>query len=102
MLPSFKHLGGVILAADDDWTAVVQNIVKARMVWRRMSRILIREGEITWVSRFFFKTVIQSMLLLYAETRVVTPHMVLALGFFREQVERQLTGRLQRRRLDGR
>ena len=102
MVTYFKHLGRVLSAADDDWLVVVQNIVKAWMVWRRMSRILIREGEIPWVSGFFFKTVIQSMLLLYAETRVVTPHMVLALGFFQEQVERQLTGRLQRRRLDGR
>ena len=84
MVTSFKYLGRVLSAADDDWLVVVQNIVKAWMVWRRMSRILIREGEIPWVSGFFFKAVIQSMLLLYAETRVVTPHMVLALGFFQE------------------
>ena len=58
MVISFNYLGRVLSAADDDWTAVVQNIVKARMVWLRISRILIREGEIPWVSVFFFKDVV--------------------------------------------
>ena len=44
MVTSFKYLGIVPSAADYDWTELVQNIVKSRMVWRRMSRIIIREG----------------------------------------------------------
>ena len=36
MVPSFKYLGRVISAADDDWLTVIQNLAKARKVWRRM------------------------------------------------------------------
>ena len=54
--------------------------MKARMVWQRMSRILSREGVRPWVSVFFFKAVVQSMLLFGAETWVATPHMGWALG----------------------
>ena len=36
MVTSFKYLGRVISAADDDWPEVVQNILKARMEWHRM------------------------------------------------------------------
>ena len=44
MMKSFNYLGGVLLVTDDDWTTVVQNLVKARKVWWRLLRILIREG----------------------------------------------------------
>ena len=43
MVLSFKYLGRVLWAADDGWPKLVQNLVKERMIWRRMSRILIRE-----------------------------------------------------------
>ena len=33
MVTSFNYLGRVLLVADDDWTTVVQNLVKAQMVW---------------------------------------------------------------------
>ena len=45
MVPSFRYLGRVILAADDDWIMVIRNLKKARAVWRRMTRVLNREGE---------------------------------------------------------
>ena len=32
MVPFFKYLGRVLLAADDDWPAVIQNLSKARTV----------------------------------------------------------------------
>ena len=53
-VPSFKHLGRVLLVADDDWPAVIRKLRKARAVWRRMSRILIREGARLQVSGLFF------------------------------------------------
>ena len=82
MVPSFKYLGRVLLASDNDWPAVIRNLTKARAVWRRMARILIREGERTRVSGFFFKAIVWSVLLFGAETWVVTPHMGWVLGFF--------------------
>ena len=44
MVTSFKYLGIVLSAADNEWPSVVKNLAKARMVWRRMSRIIVREG----------------------------------------------------------
>ena len=34
MVPSFKYLGRVLLAADDDWTLVIHNLLKTRTVWQ--------------------------------------------------------------------
>ena len=73
MVPSIKYLGRVLSAADDDWLAVIQNLEKARAVWRRMSRILSREGERTQLSVFLFKAVVQSVLIFGIEAWLVTP-----------------------------
>ena len=63
MVTSLKCLGRVLSVAGDDWLMVVQNIVKAQMVWWRISKILSRGGARPRVSGFFFKSVIQSVLL---------------------------------------
>ena len=42
MVTSFKYLGQVISAVDDDWPAAVKNLAWARKVWSRISRILSR------------------------------------------------------------
>ena len=101
MVTSFRYMGIVILAADDNWPAVVQNLTKARAVWRRMIRILSREGESPRVSIFFFKYFVQSVLIFGAETWVVTPCMGQVLGGFQDQVTGRLTGRPPWRQSDG-
>ena len=58
---------------DGDWPEVIRNLTKLRAVWRRIPRILSREGMRTHVSGFFFKAIVQSVLLFGAEKRVVTP-----------------------------
>ena len=73
MATSFKYLGRVILATNDDWTAVVRNFPWAKTVWSRILRIISREGATPRVSGFFLKTVIQAVLIFKAETWVVTP-----------------------------
>ena len=90
------------MAADDYWPAVIRNLTKARAVWRRMARILSREGARPRLSGFFFKAVVQSVLLSGAETWVVTPCTGRVLGGLQDEVARRLTGRLPRRRSDGR
>ena len=82
MVTSFKYPGRVILAADDDWTAVIRNLAKARAAWRIMIRIFNREGARPRVSGFFFKSVVQSVLLFGADTWVVISHMGWFLGGF--------------------
>ena len=58
----------MISAADDDWLAVVRNLAKAQVVWRRFTRILSREGGAPRVSRFFFNAMVQSVLIFGTET----------------------------------
>ena len=57
-------------------------------------------GETPRVSRFFFKDVVQSVLILEAETWVVTLHMGRVLGGFQDQVAIRLAGRIPRQRTD--
>ena len=83
MVASFKYLGQVILAMDDNWAALVKNLARAKTVCSRMLRILIREVATPRVSGFFIKAVIQAVLLFGAEIWVVTPLMGKALGWFK-------------------
>ena len=53
MVPYFKYMGKVLLVADDDWPAVIHNLVKVGKVWWRISRILSREGGKTVGVRIF-------------------------------------------------
>ena len=58
MVTSFRYLVQVILAADDDCIALLKYLSRARVAWRRMTRILRREGAAPRVSGFFFKSVV--------------------------------------------
>ena len=102
MVSYLKYLGRVPSAADYDCLEVVKNLVKLQTVSRRMSRITSREGEGPRVSIFFFKSVVQLVLIFVAETWVVTPRMGRVLGGFQDHMAWILMGRLPRRRLDGR
>ena len=41
---SFKYLGWVLAAEDDNWPAVVCNLRRARHKWARLTRVLSWEG----------------------------------------------------------
>ena len=60
----------MILALDNNWPAVVKNLSRARMVWRRMLRILSREGAAPWVFGLFLNAVVQAVLLFRSDTWV--------------------------------
>ena len=55
MVNSFKFLGRVISATDDDWPEVVINLACEKTVCRRMSGILSREGGSATVVWMLFK-----------------------------------------------
>ena len=82
MVASFKYLVWVISTADDDWSAVINNLDLARKVWNRMLHILSRYGAAWWVYELFFKAIVQVVLLFGAETWVLTPRIGKALGGF--------------------
>ena len=63
-------------------------------MWRRLTRIISREGALPRVSRFLFKAVVQSVLIVCAEIWVVTSRMGRVLGGFQDQVPQRLTGRI--------
>ena len=70
------------MASDNDWPVVVGNLKKSWTKWAKMLRISGREGAKTWLSRTFFKAVVQAVLLFGSETWVMTPHMGRAMGLF--------------------
>ena len=64
------------MSAEENWTAVVGNLRKARKNWERLDRIMVWEGENTRVSGKLFKAVVQAVLLFGLETWVLPPLMV--------------------------
>ena len=100
-VPSFKYLGRILTAGDDDWSAVAGNLGKARKSWGRLKRILSREGADKRVSGNFFKSVVQQVLLFGAETWVLTPIIERSLNSFMHGDARRITGRQPRRGWDG-
>ena len=79
---SFKYLGRVISATDNDWPVVVRKLARVKKVWSRILRILRMEGAMPHMSGFFFKDIIHAVLLFRAENWVATPRMGKALGRF--------------------
>ena len=96
----FKYLGRVLTAGDEDWTAVVGNLGKARESWERLDWMLGREGADPKVSRSFYTAVTQAVLILGVETWVLTPRMKKAMDSFQSRVARKITGRQPRRNKD--
>ena len=100
-MKEFRYLGRILTSTDDDWPAVARNLQKARVTWGRLARILGREGADPKVSRHFYISVTQQVLLFGAETWVLTKKMEAALEAFQDRVARRLTGRMPRRGRDG-
>ena len=82
MVTSVKYLGRMILAADNNWPAVVKILSRSWTFWRRILRILSREEVAPRVSGFFLNSVVQALLLFGSDTWMVTPHMGKSLGGF--------------------
>ena len=97
----FKYLGRILTATDYDWLAVVGNLRKSRRSWRRLSRVLGREGSDPKVSRGFYIAVTQAVLLFGLETWVLTARMEKALDSFQSRVASKITGRQTRQRKAG-
>ena len=86
------------MEGDDNWLEVAGKMRKARNIWMRMTRILIREGDYLQVLGLFFKTVLQAVLILELKTWVLNPRMKRALSSFQNRVAQPLTRRQLRRR----
>jgi hypothetical protein len=89
----FVYLGRLLSADDDDWPAVLRNMVKAWQRWAYISRILRREGATPRISAMFYKAVVQTVLLFGSKSWVLTPSMLGKLEGFHRPIARRLTGR---------
>jgi len=65
---TFKYLGRPLASTDDDWPAIHSNLAKARKRWGMIRRVLVREGADARVSGYFYKAVVQSVVLYGSET----------------------------------
>ena len=70
---SFKYLGGVLLALEDNWMEVVRNLRRLRYKWALLSSVLIREDADAPTSGIIYVAVVQVVLLYGSETWVMTP-----------------------------
>ena len=71
----FKYLGLMLNRSDYGWPVVVRNVGKARQFWRWLGKLTSREGAYPRVSAMFYHSVVQAVLLLGAETWVLSASM---------------------------
>ena len=72
---TFKYMGRPLEQMDDDWPAIRRKIMRARMVWGRLGKLLRLEGEDPRVSEMFYMEVEQVVLLLGSDTCVILAKM---------------------------
>lgn len=85
MVNLFKYLGRMMMLIDDNITVVQANIKKAQAKWARVSRILSCKGADPRTMGYFYKAIIQSILLYGSETWVITMQMLKMLNGFHQQ-----------------
>ena len=92
-ITSFRYLGRVLSAADNNWSAVVSNLQKARRKWAQLMRVLRRDGEDARNSGQIYLEMVHLVLLYGSETWVTKPCIERVLSGFHHRVDRRLTGR---------
>ena len=100
-ITSFKYIGRIITAVDDEWPAVVRNLRKERRKLLQLTRMLSREGVDAWTSVHIFLALFQSLMLYGLEMWVMTSRIWRVLGGFHHRVACRLTGRQPQRGRDG-
>jgi hypothetical protein len=87
---SFRYLGRPIVADSSDGLAVTYNLKKARGRWAQVSRILTKQHINPRAAGFFYKAVVQSVLLYGSETWTLTRQSISALEGFHNQIARKI------------
>ena len=60
---SFKYLGRVFFESENDWTAVVSYLWRARQKWDRLTRVMRREGTYNRTSGWIYLAVVHSVII---------------------------------------
>jgi hypothetical protein len=85
---SFCCLGGGAIAAD--WLAVTYNLKKAQSCWAQVSRVLTKQHISAKTAGYFYKAVVQSVLLYGCETWFLSQQSIVTLEGFHNQVAHML------------
>ena len=64
----FNYFGRLLDRSDNNFPSVLQNIRKARKVWRQIGKVLQREGAEMTVSARFYRAAVLAVLLFGVET----------------------------------
>ena len=97
---SFKYLGRVLSASDDDWLEVIRNLRRARQKWAQLSRVLVQEGVDAQISGMFYIAVVQALIIYRSETWVMSPRIGKTLGGLHHRVVWRLMGQMPHKKLD--
>ena len=95
------NMGRILSDDDNDWPAIQMNIRKARQRWGQISRILTREGASAKTMGYFYKAIVQAVLLYGAETWVTTQRAEGALKGFHNKCARYIAGEHIQQRPNG-
>jgi exonuclease III len=87
---SFRYLGRPLVADSSDWLAVNYNIKRARGRWAQVSRVLTKQQITPRTAGFFYKAVVQSVLLYGCETWSLSKQSISALEGFHNQIARKI------------
>jgi hypothetical protein len=97
----FKYLGRTLENTDNDWPAVKRAVLRARMTWGRLGKVLSSQRAGSKVMASIYRAVVQAVLLYGAESWVLTKAMEQTLQTFHHRCARYITGQHIHQNLDG-
>ena len=87
--------------SDDNYTAILRNVRKARRVWNRLGKLLLREGSEPHMSTMFRLVVVQTVVLFGEEPWVLSEAMSRKMEGVHVGFLRQITGQRVLQQEDG-
>jgi hypothetical protein len=89
----FKYLGRILEENDDDDPAALRQLKRAREKWGRMHSILKTQCASAETRGYFYKAIIQAVLLYGSESWTLSEYTLRKIRSFHSRVARHLTGR---------
>ena len=87
---SFKYFGCIISVDDNNLPAILSNIRQAHQRWGQISWLLIRDGASSRAMGYFYKAIVQAILLYGSETWVPADRMLKLLNSFHHKCARHI------------
>ena len=97
----FRYLGRILDENDDDSYAMERQLARARAKWGRIGKVLRSEGVRSKTMGYFYKAVVQAILLYGSESWVLSDFYLRQLKSFHTRIARYLTGKHIRQNEDG-